>query len=246
MAVESQVSYPLFFEDRQEDRAMVADLVSQGVDPNVAAFMLYRIWKEFAHGKSDRRVVDPSNLAADRSVLMIEQFCKWSGTRGGLVSAAIAAGFLRLESVAGGGTLLVCHGFRENNNRATSMQSRGGLGRALKTHQREAAAAAEEREKLWSRTGGGAFKEIPAEQRREAIVFIVLVCRALGRPIPADAALTDGTFHLAIEIIRDHSEESRKAVLMWLLPNRGDASIPERIDMVLRAWPEYVTKSAAQ
>jgi hypothetical protein len=104
--------------------------------------------------------------------------------------------------------------------------------------------SAEEREELWNRTGGGAFASIPAEARREALVFMNRVCRALRMPVPADSVLAaSGAFDLALACLRDHDAKAIDSTLMWLLANRNGQDVPDRLDAVLREWASFSAKA---
>jgi hypothetical protein len=247
----SVVSYPQSFLHRPEDRSFLMELKAAGCDENAARLMLYRIWADYATGGSDRRPVDLSDLAQDRQVRVLESFCEWTGKSGDMVRLGIASGFLRTEPSAGGGDMLICTGFYPINSnwnaKGNSFQRRGAYTRILAANLKESLRSADEREELWSRSGGGAFKDIPAESRREALVFINRICRALKIPAPADSVLAaGGVFNLAVQAIQTHSVKSIDSTLMWLLSNRGAQSIPDRIDAILREWPVLARKAAEE
>jgi hypothetical protein len=247
----SVVSYPQSFLHRPEDRSFLMELSAAGLSAAESCCILYRIWADFSTGGSDRRPVDAENLAADRQVRVLESFCEWKGVPGEMVRLAVMSGFLRVEPAPAGGSLLVCNGFYPINSnwnaKGNSFQRRGAYTRILGADLKKSLQSAQEREELWSRTGGGVFKDLPAETRREALVFINRVCRALKMTVPADSVLsTAGLFSLAVTCIQSHSVKSIDNTLMWLLSNRTGQAVPDRLDAILRDWPALTQKAAEE
>lgn len=244
----SIVSYPQSFLSRPEDRAFLIEQDQAGVSPEKAALTLYRIWADYSTGGSDRRPLADEDLSKDRQVRVLESFCGWDGAPGDMVRLAVAAGFLRIETQPSGNRALVCTGFYPINSnwnaKGNSFQRKGAFTRILTADLKSAMKSAEEREELWSRTGGGAFAAIPAESRREALVFMNRVCRALKMPVPADSVLAaSGAFDLALAVLRDHESREVDSTLMWLLANRNGQDIPDRLDVVLREWKTFLAKA---
>lgn len=247
----SVVSYPQSFLSRPEDRAFLIELEQAGVTAEKAALMLYRIWADYSTGGSDRRPVMEEDIGADRQVRVLESFCGWDGPPGDLVRLGVASGFLRFEVNPSGGRALVCSGFYPINSnwnvKGNSFQRKGAFTRILTADLKSAMKSAEEREELWSRTGGGAFASIPAESRREALIFMNRVSRALKMGVPADSVLAaSGAFGLALDCLRDHDPKSIDATLMWLLANRNGQDVPDRLDAVLRQWSVFAAKAAEE
>jgi len=244
----SVVSYPQSFLHRPEDRSFLLELSAAGIQAAESKLMLYRVWADYATGGSDRRPVDPEALATDRQVRVLESFCEWQGGPGEMVRLAVMAGFLRMEPAPSGGHALICSGFYPINSnwnaKGNSFQRRGAYTRILGADLKKSLQSAQEREELWSRSGGGVFKEVPADTRREALVFINRVCRALKMPFPADSVLSAGIFPLAIDCINTCSGKSIDSTLMWLLSNRAAQTVPDRLDAILREWPEFTKKAA--
>lgn len=245
----ANIVYPISFLERPEDRSFLVELKHAGVHPDTAKLLLYRIWADFATGGSDRRAIHESNIAKDRQVRVLEAFCDWQGESGLLVRMAVESGFLRIEIGPKGG-MLVCAGFYPINSawsaKGRSFQKKGAYTRVLNRHASMADEEAGKREELWKRTGGGIFHEVPESTRREAMRFIIRVCRTLGMDVPGDVVLHAGPFRMAIEHLQSTPEPKINDTLLWLLSRRGSPEIPDRLDAVLREWPEYVRRSAEE
>ena len=243
---ESIVTYPRSFLSRPQDRMLLAELEAAGTPPDSARLMLYQCWVDFATGESDRRPIGDEPMAEDRQVRAMEQFVGWKGPDGDFVRHALMAGFLVKETTAAG-SALVCSGFRAlNRSKAGSMQRKGGLARALKAHLRDAVNDAEKREELWSRNGGGSFGDMPPQMRKDAMVFIIRVCRALGFPIPADSMLAAGIIGQAAACLTEHDPDAIESTLMWLFDHRSHPCVPDRLDNVFRSWSEFSSSAATE
>lgn len=240
----TSVTYPLTFLLRPCDDALRHELAASGISEESAKLMLFLVWQNFAIGGSHRREVSADGpLSADQKALSIERACGWPGKSGAFLDLAVSCGFLAVESGAGT-RYLSCHGFQEfNRGKAKSIQRHGGLVRALKSHLREAEKFIDDKEELWRRTGGGAFEGLSPDRRRSAMVFLMRICRALSKTLPSDAVLSNGTIHLAAKCVEDHADSIEKT-LLWVFDHRTEIQIPERLDEIVRAWPDYARKAA--
>lgn len=246
---EAVICYPQSFLERPEDRSFLMELEMAGVSNDASRLVLYRIWADFATSGTDRRSVNDEDLAGDRAVRVLEAFCDWRGEPGALVRMAVETGFLKIEPSATG-PMLICKDFFPNNSawssKGRSFQKKGAFTRVMKKHLASAEDDASQREELWKRTGSSIFEEIPGETRAAALRFIYRICRALGRPVDSDEVLSAGPFRQAVDCLRDFSAKEVDDTLVWLISRRKSPDIPERIDAVLRAWPDYVKQSAAE
>lgn len=246
MATHSVICYPTSFLERNTDRSFLIELGVAGVSKPEAKLILYRIWADYGTSGSDRRPVNPGDLSNDRQVLIIEQFCDWSGRRGDLVRMAIESGFLKLES-GDGGAVLVCDGFYPINSAwsstGRSFQRRGAYSKVLKKQQEEAVEMVKRQEELFQRTASSHFTGMSAEERTAGRMLITGICRALGVNTPKDDVLDAGPMRMAVEIVKERDDAQVREVLLWMLSQRKSGTIPvDRIDAVLREWPEYVRK----
>ncbi len=239
------VSFPLTFLLRSCDDALRHEIAAAGYSDEFSKLALFLIWQNFAMGGSCRREICAEGpVSADPRVLSIERSCGWLGTPGLLIDLAIACGLLVVEKGESGRTLL-CSGFQEfNRGKVKSIQRHGGLMRALKSHLRDAEKCADDKEELWRRTGGGVFEGLHPDRRRAAMVFLMRVCRALSKSLPSDAVLSNGTIHLAAKVVEAHGD-TIDATLLWLFDRKGEIDIPERLDEIMRAWPDYSRQASA-
>lgn len=237
------VSYPMVFLMRPCDEALIHELSARGVPAESASLMCFLAWRHFAMGGSGRiQLPDGGDPCSSPRALSVERACGWSGASGEFVRVALACGFFAMESSVTGASL-VCCGFQEvNRGKAQSIQRSGALAKALKAHLREAEVAIQQKEELWSRTGGGAFEGLPPERRRSAMVFLMRVCRALSRSLPSDAVLSNGTIHMAAKCLEDYGD-SVDATLFWVFDNRTVIDLPDRLDDIIREWPEYTRRA---
>lgn len=245
------ICFPVSFLERPEDRSFLIEMSFAEVPADTAKLTLYRIWHDFATGGSDRRVVNPENLPEDRQVRVLESFCGWTGTAGKLVRMGIDSGFLKIDGTAESGHSLVCCGFYPINSawkkKGTSMQQLGAYTRVLKRDDKIAEADLTQREELWSRTGGGIFTTVPEHERRDAMKFIYRICRSRGIDVPSDAVLSAGPFRAAVECLEAQTPEKKvNNALIWIISQRSSPDLPERLDALLREWPEILKKSAEE
>ena len=243
------ICYPQAFLERPEDRSLLVELAIAEVPEDSAKLILYRIWADFATSGSDRRVIDEERLDDDRQVRVLEAFCGWKGAPGRLVRLAAETGFLKIEG-SENGTMLICKDFFPINSawssKGRSFQKKGAFTRVMRKHLEAAETDAVQREELWSRTGAAAFLDIPEASRKDALRFIYRICRALGIQVPSDEVLRAGPFRQAIDCQRDTPAKVIDDTLIWLISRRKSPDIPDRIDAILRAWPDYVKQAAAE
>ena len=241
------ICYPYSFLERPEDRSFLIELSLEGVAPDSARLMLYRIWADFATGGSDRRVLaEVEDIGKDRLVRVLESFCGWKGESGSLVRMALASGFLKMEHV-GESSVLVCCGFFPINSAWTrggnSIQKRGAYTRIRNKQSDLADKEASEREELWKRNGSVAFSEFTEEERKSSLRFIIRICRALGMKMPADSILSAGPFRMASEVLRVSSQKEIDDTLLWLISKRQSPDVSDRLDVILREWKEMSKKA---
>lgn len=244
------VVYPESFLSRPCDRMFVGALAADGVDVYRARWICYQVWRDFATGGSDRRIISGADFAEDRVVFVLESFCEWGGPRGKLVDAAVDAGFLQVENTPGGGRVLICVDFYPSNSswnsKGNSMQRRGAFTRVLRKDQEKSEAAVKEREELWSRTGGGVCKDMDPALRRRGLLFVNRVCRALRMDPPTDALLAAGDVIGMAARCAAADAEVVDRTLLWMLSNRDGQEIPGRIDAVLREWDKFVEAASRE
>ena len=248
MSTPATICYPSSFLERPEDRSFLIELSFAAIPKDTARLILYRIWADFATGGSDRRKIDSADMVADRQVRVLEGFCEWAGEPGALVRMAIGAGFLVVEH-GEAGSMLVCKGFYPANSawnaKGRGFQRRGGLSRVLKGHSLKADDDVALLEKLWERTGNP-FADVDPETCRDASRLIYRICRTLGIATPGENDLKSGVMRQAIECVRSTDATQTKGTLLWLLSRRKEPDMPDRLDAILRAWPTFVAKSAAE
>lgn len=248
MSTQAVICYPSSFLERPEDRSFLIELSFVSIPKDTARLILYRIWADFATGGSDRRQIDAENLEQDRQVRVLENFCEWSGRAGELVRMAVGAGFLTVER-GESATMLVCKGFYPTNSawnaKGRGFQKRGGLSRVLKVHGEKADGDVEELEKLWARTGNP-FTDIDPEILLHATRLICRICRTLAIKNPTATELQSGIMRMAIELVQASDEAQIKETLLWLLSRRKEPDMPDRLDVILRAWPGYVEKAKSE
>lgn len=245
----STVAYPTSFLERPEDRSFLIELELARVPKDAARLILYRIWSDFATGGSDRRKIEVENLAEDRQVRVLENYCEWTGEPGDLVRMAIAAGFLTLID-GDSGKYLVCAGFYPINSafnaKGRSFQRRGGLSRVLNAQSQAAQGDADDFEKLWERTGNP-FQDVPPEICRRAILLISNITRALGLKNPTNEELKTGIMRMAIENVQSTDEKAVSETLLWILSRRKDPDmVNARLDTILRTFPAHVASAASE
>lgn len=243
----STVAYPTSFLERPEDRSFLIELEFASIPKETARLILYRIWSDFATGGSDRRKIEAENLAEDRQVRVLENYCEWTGGPGELVRMAVASGFLTIIN-GDSGKHLICTGFYPINSafnaKGRSFQRRGGLSRVLNAQSQAAQGDADDFEKLWERTGNP-FQDVPPEICRRAILLISNITRALGLKNPTNEELKTGIMRMAIEIVQSTNEKDVSETLLWLLSKRKDPEmVNARLDTVLRQFPNHLATAA--
>lgn len=243
-------SYPSNFLTRPCDRDLLARLEESGLEPDLAELTLYRIWRDFASGGSDRRLLagDPPDLYHDRAITLLEKFCKWSWQDGMLVTLAVDAGFLAIDQGADG-SHLVCRDFYPINSKFSaggkSFQRKGALTRVLTRELESADKKAAEHLQLWERNSASNFELGTPEQREQVLVFLHAVCNSAAKPMPPDSALRGGLFNAALKCL-DTPQSDRKDTLLYLISLRKDQSMPADVAAILHTWPALVAKAKSE
>jgi hypothetical protein len=246
---EAVICYPRSFLERPEDRRFLMELKHLEAPEDSARLYLYRLWADYATGGSDRREIThpEAEIGKDGAVRLLEDFCGWVGVSGDLVRAALAAGFLSIDS-RDGKRALVCTGFFPINSAwcrdGKSMQKKGGLARAAQNQKRATERDAAARETLWLRRNDEF--DVTPEQRGAALRFVMRLCRAVNLATPDDEALRAGPFRKAAEILDRADEATVERTLLWLISNRSEPDIPQRIDQLLRGWDTFVSRAQSE
>lgn len=253
MAAAAVVSFPQSFLQRPEDRLFMAALSSTGVDSELAELMLYRVWRDFGSGGSDRRALSPDvGLAHDPQVKLLADSAGYPGSPGSFIQYGIHSGFFALEGVEEGKPVLVCKDFFPINSSwsvsGKSIQKKGAYTRARNRQAEEAEAEAKKQLEVWERTAPPDLSGMDAEQRRNGIIFIHRLGRALDLKLPPDAELRAGPLAAAAAIVGNTPVKSLDDTLLWLLSKAKDASatIPRNLKDLLAAWPSLVDQAGRE
>lgn len=246
------LSFPVSFPCRPEDRLFKSYLVNQGVNADMAELMLYRAWRDFATGDSDRRLlpVDAAGkveFSKSPAVALLEESSGFTGEPGKFVELAVKAGFMRLEDTGGGRHLVCCGFYPINASNGNGHRSKGARERARRNQEEKAADATRKHLELWKRNGMTC--SLSEEQQRTALYFLQCVSRALyPLPLPADDVLTrpGGLLEKAWEIVVGISEEDNNRTLRWLIGKRKDPLVKTDLERVVASWREHVETARSE
>ena len=231
----------------------MAALVHLGVDSDLAELMLYRVWRDFGSGGSDRRALTKGEgIGLDPQMRLLAQSAGFKGETGQFIQHGISAGFFVLEGVEERKPVLVCKDFFPINSAwsvsGNSIQKKGAYTRARNRQAEEAEAAARKQLEVWDRTAPPDISGMDVEQRRAGIIFIHRLARALDLKLPPDPELRAGPLAAAAAIVESTPVRSLDDTLLWLLSKAKDASanIPRNLKDLLAAWPSLVGQAGLE
>ena len=249
MAAAAVVSFPQSFLQRPEDRLFMACLIATGVDAGLAELMLYRVWRDFGSGGSDRRALNlKGGLEADPQVKLLAQSAGYAGDPGDFVQRGLNSGFFVLEGIEVGSPILICKDFFPINSAwsvsGKSIQKKGAYTKARNRQAEEAKEAARKQLEVWERTSPSDLSGIDAEQRKNGIILV----RALDLKLPSDPELRAGPLTAAAAIVESTPVKSIDDTLLWLLSQAKDATanIPRNLKDLLAAWPSLVDQAGRE
>jgi hypothetical protein len=215
--------------------------------------MLYRVWRDFGSGGTDRRGLrlageDPAGaaLGADPQVRLLASSSGFTGEPGKFAALAIESGFLALDQAADGSRQLVCAGFYPINapSGGAGSRSRGAFERSRRNQRQKAEDSSESHLKLWNRTG--VASALTDGQQKQAMVFLYSIARALHpMAMPADETLQrpGGLLEKAWALIQAHPEAEIDSTLRWLIAMRKDPRVKRDFGVLLGTWPELAASA---
>lgn len=239
------LTLPLNFGDRPCDRTLLAMLRDQ--PPAATLWSAFRVWKDFGIARADRREVplDPAARAVSPAVSIIEQFAGWQGESGDFVTAAINAGFFKLEPATPATAELILVDFFPANfseARTISNSKLGGIAKGVNIARRRAEASTIEQLDLFAKTGHSLLAAHGREELNSALLLIYQVCNMLRRPPPSATEWQYPLTVSALNLLTRHPESDREIAFKWFIANRTSPEIPPRLEFILDRFSDFVAK----
>lgn len=247
---------PLNFEALQQTR-MLCLLLAKRPEVGTGALYAYRLWIEWATSAQAWRPLacpyqggNPLDYAWNNDDLtaVIESFCGWVGSPGGLLIACVQSGFMHFEK-RDEQYGLVLTDFVELNEHLLpgykSIQARGGEALARKRQLEQDMIAAKERQTILEKQGVLPFgKEAPSkEEERLCYALLMRLDRACGQPVRPAANYYPAILDEALRVIRNFIPTEIDAVELLLIRSREDPQVVKIPDRVLMNFSNYVKQA---
>lgn len=239
---------PATFGDRPCDRMLVALLKAEfQLAEEKIRWMLFLVWRDYASARDDRRTVPASAAirASSMPVAIIESYVGWSFGAGKFVESAIASGFFVLSERSRDEADLILLDFFPANRTASkdvSLAKLGGIGKAVASARRLAEAASRQQMDFFSRSAPELLSQFGRTEIKEAAIFVTQLCRIAQFPDPTTAEWKATLISQAIPLLQDYSEGEMHQAFKWVVANRGSQELPQRVDMLMARFGEFVTK----
>jgi len=182
---------------------------------------------------------------ADEDItFLIEQFCKWSGDRGGLIVAALEAGVLAVEKRGDLAGLLLVDFWRHNEHLSPeykTMQQRGAAARhrrhqieELKPMAAQQARIMEAQERLWP------DRQATQQERQQALALVMRMDRACGKPVRISSQYDDALLDAALSVVRGFTEDDVDAVERYLFGGRDDVAVVKEAPHIIAGFTKIL------
>lgn len=244
----SNLILPLGFGERPCDRLLSASL---SLPPESSLGLMLRVWRDFAIARDDRRSVprDPEARASSAAVRIIESFIGWTGEPGAFVAAGVAAGFFTLLPIDEVNCQLVLVDFFPANRSGAldlSASRLGGTAKSVNSAIRKAKAGADEQLDFLRQSGHDLLRGRAEKDVSAGLLFIHQLCNVLKQPVPQAKEWKEELLVKALDVKSGHDAAAIDRTFRWLVLHRGSQEIPDRIDFVLNAFPDFAARAARE
>lgn len=225
----------------------------------LAPIYFLRMWTEWASNPEEWRplrlhvdAVETHPWAKEDIALIIEDACRWDGTKGTLMRVAIEAGVYSVEQRGEISGLAMPEWLRLNPHLLPSyesMQSKGGRAARLTVQRKQADGMAAQQQEIFVKHAGGqilAAQTESVDEQRKALALVIQVDRNCGRAVRGTSQYSETILRDAVSIIRRHPPGSIDAVLSYLHENLDTPAVIKVPDRVLEDFDKYLEAATAE